>query len=92
MESLLSESNCARWGRALGLSLLFVLRCPSGDFAKCLRCVLFHLPVVRQSLIASVVVWTILTGLNLGDHLFSGAWPVGLVWKVSLTYLCRSWC
>lgn len=87
MESVLSESDCARCGRALERSLLFVLRSPSGDLAKCLRCALFHPPVVRRSLIASAVVGTILTGLNQGDHLFSGAWPATLSWKVPLTYL-----
>ena len=87
METVLSESDCARCGRALQNSLLFVLRSPSGDIVKCLRCALFHPPVVKRSLIASAVVGTILALLNQGDHLFSGTWPSALNWKVPLTYV-----
>ena len=87
MEIVLSESDCARCGRALEHSLLFALRSPSGDVIKCLRCALLHPAVVRRSLIASAVVGTILAFLNQGDHLISGTWPSALSWKVPLTYV-----
>jgi hypothetical protein len=58
---------------------------------KCLRCSLLHVPMLRRSLIAAVVVGTILTMLNQGDALVSSQWGNGLYWKIPLTY-CVPFC
>ena len=56
------------------------------DIVKCLFCAICHVPMVRRSLKVAVVVGTVLTLLNQGDTLFSGAWPNALYWKIPLTY------
>lgn len=53
---------------------------------KCLGCSLLHLPMLKRSAIAAVVVGTILTALNQGDLLLSGQWANALYWKIPLTY------
>ena len=58
----------------------------SNDILKCLFCAIRHLAMVIRSLKVAVVVGTVLTLLNQGDTLFSGAWPNALYWKVPLTY------
>lgn len=44
-------------------------------------------PILARSLRASLVVGTLLTALNQGDLLLSGAFPAALWWKVPLTYV-----
>lgn len=56
------------------------------DIVKCLFCAIRHTPMVRRSFKVAVVVGTVLTLLNQGDTLFSGAWPNALYWKIPLTY------
>jgi len=58
----------------------------TSDIFKCLFCAIHHMPMVRRSLKVAVVVGTVLTLLNQGDTLFSGAWPNALYWKIPLTY------
>ncbi len=53
---------------------------------KCLPCALVHWPMLKRSLVAAVVVGTVLTGLNQGDLLLTGQWSGALLWKVPLTY------
>ena len=53
---------------------------------KCILCSLRHWPMIRKSLVASVVVGTLLTLLNQGDFLISGNWNAALYWKIPLTY------
>ena len=53
---------------------------------KCLLCSLRHWPMIKKSLMASVVVGTLLTLLNQGDFLISGNWNPALYWKIPLTY------
>ena len=50
-----------------------------------------HRPMLRRSLVVTVVVGTVLTLLNQGDILFAGNWPGALYWKVPLTY-CVPFC
>jgi len=45
-----------------------------------------HKPLLRRSLMASLVVGTALTLLNQGDTLLSGHWNQALYWKIPLTY------
>jgi hypothetical protein len=42
--------------------------------------------MLKRSLIASLVVGTVLTALNQGDTLLSGQWSNALYWKIPLTY------
>jgi hypothetical protein len=58
----------------------------STETTKCLQCALKHLPMLKRSTIAALVVGSILTGLNQGDFLLSGQWNNALYWKVPLTY------
>ncbi len=53
---------------------------------KCFICALQHRPMLRRSIIAALVVGTILTLLNQGDVLISGSWNNALYWKIPLTY------
>lgn len=45
-----------------------------------------HWPMLRRSLIASVVVGTALTALNQGDTILAGQLTNALAWKIPLTY------
>ena len=58
----------------------------AAPIVKCLTCALRHGPMLRRSIIASLVVGTILTLLNQGDVLLSGGWNNDLYWKIPLTY------
>ena len=53
---------------------------------KCFTCALRHGPMLQRSIIAALVVGTILTLLNQGDVLVSGSWNNALYWKIPLTY------
>ena len=53
---------------------------------KCFTCALQHRPMLKRSIIAALVVGTILTLLNQGDVLVSGSWNNALYWKIPLTY------
>ncbi|HEU0021924.1 MAG TPA: nitrate/nitrite transporter NrtS [Dehalococcoidia bacterium] len=58
----------------------------SSETTKCMRCALMHRPMVKRSLVAALVVGTVLTALNQGDALLSGQWNNALYWKIPLTY------
>ena len=80
--------SCHRCGRSTATNSSFTFR-PRGGAAgvtKCLRCALRHWPMLRRSLIASVVVGTALTALNQGDAIVTGDLAGALAWKIPLTY------
>ena len=58
---------------------------------KCVRCALQHYPMLRRSLIAALVVGTVLTLLNQSDALLFGQWHNDLYWRIPLTY-CVPFC
>ena len=58
---------------------------------RCFRCSFFYWPMIRRSLVASVVVGTLLTAINQGTILFAGSWDAALYWKIPLTY-CVPFC
>jgi len=64
----------------------FTFKKPGGDRILCLSCSLYHKPMLKRSFITAVVVGTLLTFLNQGDHLFAGTWKPTMYWKVPLTY------
>ena len=80
-------TTCRRCSRTLaGSSYTFR---PAGGLeavTKCLKCALRHWPMLRRSLIASVVVGTALTALNQGDAILTGQLSSALAWKIPLTY------
>ena len=80
-------SSCRRCGRTLaGSSYTFRPAGIVGGVTKCLRCALVHWPMIRRSLIASLVVGTALTALNQGDAILTGQLSGALAWKIPLTY------
>ena len=94
---VLGQGICASCGKALHAGRAFVFRSkpvsnetgvtsPGAELAKCLLCALRHLPLLKRSLIAALVVGTVLTALNQGDNLLAGEWSSSLYWKVPLTY------
>lgn len=63
----------------------------SAEHVRCFRCSFFYWPMIRRSLVASVVVGTLLTAINQGTILFAGSWDAALYWKIPLTY-CVPFC
>ena len=87
MHDVPDTSTCGRCGRALAAALSFAMKTPGGDSVRCLNCALRHLPMIKRSLAAALVVGSILVALNQGDILFLGHWANELSWKMPLTYL-----
>ena len=92
-----SQGICASCGKALHEGRAFVFRpkpvpsetgvtSPAAELAKCLLCALRHLPMVKRSVMAALVVGTVLTALNQGDNLLAWEWSSALYWKIPLTY------
>ena len=79
--------ECRSCGRGLAGSG-YTFRPPGGAdvVTKCLKCALRHWPMIRRSLIASLVVGTALTALNQGDAILTAQITGALAWKVPLTY------
>jgi hypothetical protein len=98
IQSASSSDTCDRCGKKVSKGRAFAFKSMnntthayhSGGFSsettKCLRCALMHLPMLKRSTIAALVVGTILTALNQGDFLLSGQWNNALYWKIPLTY------
>ena len=86
--------NCLRIlnpGWSFGFKTKFDPEAASGkdfpaELTKCLLCTLRHWPMLKKSLVACVVVGTLLTALNQGDILLAGEWNSSLWWKIPLTY------
>lgn len=87
-------SNCGRltkkgWGfafKAVSIEAGPDAPAQSSDILKCIFCAIQHGQMLRRSLKVAAVVGTLLTLLNQGDSIFSGAWPSALYWKIPLTY------
>ena len=47
--------------------------------------------MIRRSLIASLVVGSLLTAINQGTIMFAGSWDAALYWKIPLTF-CVPFC
>ena len=82
-----SNEQCQSCNRALHQVRRFRFRTGELEVVKCLRCALRHIPMLRRSLIASILVGTLLILLNQGDVMLSGSWTAALLWKAPLTYL-----
>ncbi len=89
-------TRCARCAKDLRAGRVFAFKPPatgrppdlrpSAQLAKCLQCALLHRPMLKRSLVAALVVGTVLTALNQGDAILSGQWNNTLYWKIPLTY------
>ena len=91
------QGICASCGKALHAGRAFVFRSkpttsdteatsPAAELTKCLLCALRHLPLLKRSVLAALVVGTVLTALNQGDNLLAREWSSALYWKIPLTY------
>ena len=54
---------------------------------KCTTCALLHVPMLKRSLITSLIVGSLLTALNQGDLILSGQMTSTFLWKIPSTYL-----
>ena len=79
MATSLNCSSCAR-----NLGNVYHSRNVSENFH--LRCYLKNLRLVSRSLVASLIVGTILTLINQGDLVVSGNYQIAMLWKIPLTY------
>ena len=83
-----SSQHCQRCNRLTLVRSSYTFRPRGGSvgITKCPRCAMQHWPMLRRSLIASVVVGTALTALNQGDTILAGQLTNALAWKIPLTY------
>ena len=86
MNGALEISTCDRCHRMLAGRISFDLRTSTGETLKCFGCALLHIPLIKRSLIASLVVGSVLVVLNQGDVMLSAQWSQALLWKIPLTY------
>lgn len=78
--------SCAACGRALQRRARFLVQASNGLACKCFTCAVRHPPMLRRSVVISLVVGTILTAINQGDLLLRWHWTPSLWWKIPLTY------
>ena len=64
----------------------FHLERDTGSALVCMRCALHERPLILRSVRVALVVGTILTAINQGGAIVSGAWTTALAWKIPLTY------
>jgi len=65
----------------------FHLERDTGPALVCLLCALREPPLIRRSVRVALVVGTVLTAINQGGPIVSGAWTAALAWKIPLTYV-----
>ena len=91
-ESPVAQRACAHCDRGLEGPPGYEMRTGGETELKCLRCAVFHAPLLRNSAKVALVVGTFLVVLNQGDKLI-GSTPLSsdLWWKIPLTY-CVPFC
>ena len=77
-----SSLNCSTCARNLGNT--YYSRNVSENLH--LRCYLINMGLLKKSLIASLLVGTILTVINQGDLVVSRNYQIAMLWKIPLTY------
>ncbi len=87
MTNVTVVSTCERCKRRLEGRLSFSLKNGSARTVRCFRCSMRHVPLIRRSLAASLVIGTIITLLNQGDLILTGQLSAALVWKIPLSYV-----
>jgi hypothetical protein len=78
---------CSVCGRRLGPRTGFVL----AGRRRCSFCTLFRSLLLVRSFLTALVVGSIITAINQGDHIVSGGIHGDLFWKIPLTY-CVPFC
>jgi hypothetical protein len=84
--SELAQSLCTACRAALEGRAAFLFHTGEGSLIKCMLCAVRHRPMLGRSIRVSLVVGTILIGINHGDVLLRGEWREGFTWKLALTY------
>ena len=79
-------ATCVECGRLINIRWNFIFRTPYGPVSKCLIDALRHGPMLKRSLLVSIVVGTLLILINQGDLLLVGDWKSSFFWKLPLTY------
>ena len=69
----------------------FIFKNANADHVRCLRCSFLYWPMLRRSLLASIIVGTVLTAINQGTIIFDFSWDPALYWKIPLTF-CVPFC
>ena len=82
---------CESCERPLKRGRRFVFKQSTQEHVRCLRCSFLYWPMIRRSLIASLVVGSLLTAINQGTIMFAGSWDAALYWKIPLTF-CVPFC
>ena len=82
---------CQSCRRPLKRGRRFVFKRVDTEQARCLRCSFLYWPMVRRSLMASLLVGTLLTAINQSTVIFGGSWDNDLYWKIPLTF-CVPFC
>ena len=78
MRGTASDTRRSRCARLLTGRTAFTFRESGAEIVRCLRCGLIYMQMVRRSVLAALVVGSVLTMLNQGDVLVSGSWPDAL--------------
>jgi hypothetical protein len=81
MVQVVDEARCGRCGRVLRPGYRF-----HGGTLRDLRCALRYPPLLRRSLVTALIVGSVLTAINQGDHLLAGQFTGAMAWKIPLTY------
>ena len=90
-QAIRAGSACASCGRLLRQGRCFIFKVQGAEVVKCLWCCFRHKALLRRSIMASLVVGTILIAINQGTVLFAGSWDNALYWKIPLTF-CVPFC
>ena len=91
-ESEISRESSKKWCYSCNIDLTgrrayrFSSSVAGVNVVKCLRCGLYHRPILKRSLRVAILVGTVLTLLNQGDALVMGRVSDALIWKIPLTY------
>lgn len=76
---------CARCGRDLS-STAYELLLNATRAPYCLRCAVQFRPMLKRSLVVSLIVGTLQTAINQGNFIFVGELPAVLAWKIPMTF------
>lgn len=86
-----ADLACESCGRLLRKGRRFTFKIQGMEVVKCLWCCFCHKPMLRRSMMASLVVGALLTAINQGTLIFAGSWDDALYWKIPLTF-CVPFC
>lgn len=79
------SATCARCNRELH-KVAYELLLNATRVPHCLSCAVQFRPMLKRSLIVSLIVGTLLTAINQGNFILSGDFQTAMAWKIPLTY------